>query len=122
LDLGCTAGKPLGHWLSSPCPVFLLFGSDGSILALLVIPYEADGIPHLLLNLHISLQDLVGSCTPITLQGVVGFGCCPNPGLEHCSSAVSQGTFLFKQKEKTLRFVLQWKAPKPFAKAASTYY
>lgn len=44
---------------SSPCPVFLLPGNDGSILALPVIPYGADVIPHCLLHLHISLEDLV---------------------------------------------------------------
>lgn len=52
----------------------------------------------------------------------MGFRCCPNPGLERCSSAVSQDTFLNKQKEKNPQICSAGKAPNAFAKAASAYY
>lgn len=58
---------------SSPCPVFLLLGNGGSILALLVLPRWTGVIPHLLLHLHILLEDLVGSCIARALKGGVGF-------------------------------------------------
>lgn len=45
-----------------------------------------------------------------------------SPGLECCSSAVSQDTFLNKQKEKTPQICSAGKAPNAFVKAASTYY
>lgn len=96
LDLGRTAGKPLGHWLPSPHHVFLLLGNNGSVLLVIL----ADVILHIILHLHVSLEDLVESCIPTALKGVVGFRCCPNPGFERCSSAVSRDTFLNKQKEE----------------------
>lgn len=66
---------------------------------MLVIP--ADVIPHIILHLHISLEDPVESCILTALKGVVGFRHCANPASEHCSSAVSQDTVLNKPQGKT---------------------
>lgn len=76
MDLGSAVWKSHRHWLSLPCPVFLLLGNDRSVLALLVIPYGVDVFAHLLLNLCLPLEDLVGSCIHTALKGVVGFKCC----------------------------------------------
>lgn len=93
-------GNPSGCQVPSPCPVFLLLGNDKTILALFVIPYGANVIPHLLLHLHISLEGLVGSYIHKTRKDVVGFRCCPNSRLGVLLLCCEPGHFLEQAEGK----------------------
>lgn len=88
-------GKPLGTGCQVLCSSYLAIMDQFCLSYLLML------FSHIILHLHISLEDLVESCIPTALNSVVGFRCRPNPASEHCSSAVSQDTFLNKQKGKT---------------------